>query len=179
MSDEECWIPEITPCEDFAKWVEYEDMIYGLFRKDFIETKPTYNGKPVNVRKLAYINDRERAFYHVTCRNFDNSTRDEDRDPEPRRCERIRWIRAFIENSSFCDPPCFECEGVRLWNSPYRGSMKGRTKIYLRDEQFIVILEERENYCLLITSFYVDEEHTKRKLDKDFNKAIQKAQAPN
>ena len=49
-----------------------------------------------------------------------------------------------------------------VWSTPYKGH--SRVKMLLEDEQYLVVLERREKYCLLITAFYVDQEHRLEKL---------------
>ena len=55
-----------------------------------------------------------------------------------------------------------------VWSTPYKGH--SRVKMLLEDEQYLVVLEKRERYCLLITAFYVDQGHRLEKLLKEFDK---------
>jgi hypothetical protein len=75
-------------------------------------------------------------------------------------------VRAFIENYD-CDPSkCEECDGVKVWNEPY-GS-KTRVHLLLEEERYMVVLERREGYYLLITAFYFDYNHALRKQLKHY-----------
>lgn len=60
-----------------------------------------------------------------------------------------------------------------VWSTPYKGH--SRVKMLLEDEQYLVVLERREKYCLLITAFYVDQEHRLEKLRKEFDKVSREA----
>ena len=169
MSDT-CWLPQMEYYQSNIDWQEYENLLYDIFRHDFIETTPQFNGKQVKIKKYPIEFDKESAFYHVTCKDYkDNGVR----YPDLRRCERIRWIRAFIDNN--CDSTnCPNCTGIKTWIEPYKN--KKRVHILLEEERYIVVLEHRtqnhkhsENY-ILITAFYLDYEHALKKKMKHYEK---------
>lgn len=78
--------------------------------------------------------------------------------PDFRRCERIRWVRAFIENYN-CDT--IQCEGIKVWSKPYRSTT--RVHMLLKEECYMVVLEQRASYCLLIMAFYFEQDYSLRK----------------
>ena len=79
---------------------------------------------------------------------------------------RIRWVRAFIENYD-CDlSKCEDCDGVKVWNEPYKS--KTRVHLLLEEERYMVVLEERKRYFLLITAFYLDYDHALQKQLKHY-----------
>ncbi|KJR46475.1 hypothetical protein UF75_3140 [Desulfosporosinus sp. I2] len=47
-----------------------------------------------------------------------------------------------------------------------------RTHIFLEEERYLVVVEKRPTYCLLITAFYFDQEHRLRKILERYNKAV-------
>ena len=160
--NEKCWIPEIIPLESYdGNWQKYEDAIYCIFKNDFITSTPQFNGKKVQIKKYPIENEKENAFFHVTCADFNKNN---ERLPDMRRCERIRWIRAFIENYNCDNSKCTDCNGVKIWQEPY----KSRTRIHilLEEERYLVILEDRKTYYLLITAYYLDYDHS---LEKQLN----------
>ena len=82
----------------------YEDKLYELFVETFINNHPTFNNKPVHVKKYPLDGNREHAFTHLTCKTeSDNPKNVNDRLPDLRRAERITWIKSVIENY-----PCLE-----------------------------------------------------------------------
>lgn len=95
MVEDWCWLPDLLPCDDLAQWEAYEDHLYEIFERDFLLTKPTFEGLPVNTRRHPMEHGREEAFWHITCCDYG---KDGERQPDMNRCERIRWARAFIEN---------------------------------------------------------------------------------
>lgn len=156
----ECvWLPGLETCNDLANYCDYEDhLYYDIYKKDFIDSHPTFQDAIVDIRKKPYDNNKEDGFYHVTCKNYNDQN---DREPDLRRAERIRWIRPIIENYKKCND-CNDCSGVLHWEEPY----KNTTRIYflLKDERFLVILEPRNTYYVIITAFYIDYDRKLREL---------------
>jgi hypothetical protein len=147
------WLPDIVECTDFAKWNEYLDNIYEIFRKDFIENKPIFENRIVNYRRAPMDGKYEHTFIHLTHKDeFNNSSNPNDRIPDPRRSERIKWNKKIIENY-ICEETCNGCEKI-LYFEEYNGN---NIKVYLlfKDEKFLVILEKRRNYNLIITGYYI------------------------
>lgn len=105
------WLPELMPCDNWADFASYEEKLYQIFSMDFIQTQPQFKNKPVIIRRHPMVDDREQTFFHVITK--DDSSKN-DRFLDPKRCERIRWIRAFIENYD-CDPTkCEACSGIKV-----------------------------------------------------------------
>lgn len=158
------WLPPLIPCENLGEFIAYDNYLYSIFRRDFIETHPEFQSYPVNIRRHPLQNGKEYTYFHVTSKDYDENT---ERCPDIRRCERIRWIRAFIENY-FCDPTlCQDCDGIKYFEVPYKQTQ--RIYLFFEEEEYVVVLERREHYFLLITAFYVDYPNTRRKLLKKYN----------
>lgn len=147
-----CWIPEIERLDDYGNnWTVYESVLYSIFKADFIDSHPSYKNIRVNIKHYPIEYGKEEAFFHTTCKNYIGGS---DRIPDLRRCERIRWIRAFIEEYDCDASKCDDCNGVKVWNEPYKS--KTRVHFLLEEERYMVILEKRDGYYLLITAFYLD-----------------------
>lgn len=161
MSD--CWIPNLELYDDFdGEYPEYFDFLYEIFKNDFIDSNPKFDNKNVVIRKHPIQLGKEEAFFHVTCKDFQHEG---DREPDLRRCERIRWVRAFIENYQCDSSKCPACDGVRVWEEEYKSGI--RVHLLLEEERYMVVLEKRESYVLLITAFYFDYDNAlERKLKK-------------
>ena len=153
--EKECWLPCLEFLENYNNdWKVYESALYKIFTADFIDSKPTFEGKQINIRKYPFEYNREEAYFHVTCKDY---TKNRNRAPDFRRCERIRWIRSFIENYK-CDPiDCPDCDGIKVWEE-LRGTCKN-VLLLLEEERYLVIIECRKKYCLLTTAFYLEEDH--------------------
>jgi hypothetical protein len=156
------WLPVLEPYNSDKIWEEYQEFIYSIFKNDFITTFPIFENKKVKIRYHPIEFGKEEAFFHVTCQDY---LKDGERLPDLRRCERIRWVRKFIENYN-CKDNCEPCTGVKVWNKPYKNSE--RTHILFEEEKYMVVVEKRERYCLLITAYYFDRAHTLDKKLKEY-----------
>lgn len=166
MISEACWIPKQELFDDYDNdWKRYEAALYDIFKCDFIDSHPSFEGKQVNIRKHPMEYDKEEAFFHVTCQDY---LKDGERVPDFRRCERIRWVKAFIENYNCDSSKCSECDGIRVWSEPYKSN--SRVHILLEEERYMVVVERRDSYCLLVTAFYFDKDHTLEKKLKHYEK---------
>lgn len=155
---EKCWLPQLEEYNKYSDWKEYEDVLYSIFSHDFIDSCPVFEAKEVHIRKYPIEFGKEEAFFHVTCQDY---LKDGEREPDLRRCERIRWVRSFIENYK-CDPSlCENCDGIKVWVEPYKGNE--RVHLLLEEERYMVVLEKRDSYILLITAFFLEHNHALRK----------------
>lgn len=162
------WLPTLFECPDFNNWMNYENNLFAIFKQDFIDSCPCYDNKNVVTRKYPIVDNRPQAFHHLINKDYHIEGFNQ-RTPDLQRCARLKWVRKFIENtdcSRFC---CAECSGIKLWKSPYKSTQ--RIKMFLEEERYVVIIELREQYCLLITAFYINYEHTLQKLMNEFEKA--------
>lgn len=159
MTRNNCWLPKLEFWDDYDNdYPQYQGALYEIFQNDFIKSRPIFEGKQVNIRRHPIEYDKEEAFFHVTCQNYLKSR---ERVPDFRRCERIRWVRAFIENYNCNTTQCEECEGVKVWSEPYRNTT--RVHMLLEEERYMVVVERRDSYCLLVTAFYFEQDHSLRK----------------
>lgn len=150
--NENCWLPALEYFDDYGNdWTTYESALYSIFKGDFIDSHPLFKNIRVSVKHYPIEYGKEEAFFHTTCKDY---TGDGERVPDFRRCERIRWIRAFIENYDCDSSKCDDCDGVKVWSEPYKS--KTRIHLLLEEERYMVVLEKRDGYYLLITAFYLD-----------------------
>ncbi|MBI9014061.1 MAG: hypothetical protein JEZ08_17635 [Clostridiales bacterium] len=162
------WLPEFY---DYPVWAEYDKYEMGLFDEflNVYKNKPIYftNERVSFKRKPEYLG-KDESFYHMTCRKFEVDKRTGEileRDPDPERMIRIRWSRAIIENH-LCNNGC--CMEPYYWTKVFKNGNL-RHKIY--KDQYLVILEEREDYFLFVTGYYVDDYRVKRLL-QEYKKCI-------
>lgn len=163
----ECkWLSPIVTCQNYNKWNEYLEYIYNFFKVDFIDTKPIFDGKIVNFKKAPMDGKYEHAFIHLTHKDeFHNSSDPNSRIPDPRRAERIRWNRQIVENY-LCNENCVECDRVFYFEQYYKNRV--RAYFLFKDVRFLVIIEKREEYNLLITGFYIEYENAMKKYIKKY-----------
>ena len=157
MSGTPDWLPELIRLSDYGgKWGDYVEAVYEVFRRDFIESQPKYLARWVRCRLDPLYGSKEAAFWHCIQEGADEA----QRTPSFRRCERIAWPRAIIENAH--DP------AVQVWAT--RRRRESRTCLWY-GEEYLVVLGERRRFWQLITAYPTDREHTRRNLRKDMMRA--------
>lgn len=160
QDDPDDWLPDLTTLEDSdGKWADYVEIIYTLFKNDFIESEPQFDGKWVRCRKDPIYDGKFAGFWHCMS---DGDVEDE-RTPDMRRCERISWIRPIIESTDSRDD-------IDIWKNQ-RGSNTNVLIWY--DEYLLIVLGERTRnrdgfqYLQLITAYTTEKEHRIKKLRRE------------
>ena len=74
----------------------------------------------------------------------------------------------MIENY-LCKENCsnIECDGIKIWEEPYK--MYSRVHFLFEEERYLLILEKRETYNLLITAYYLEYDNALEKQLKHYN----------
>ena len=152
------WLPAMAPVNPWTN--ETFKMLYSIFESDFKKSKPVYEGKVVWF--FPEMEDgKEIIFWHMTSRD-DAETG--ERLPDLERSARLPWARPMIDNA--CRPE------VLAWDHE-EGDRKIKTYVWLRDLDFVVLMKKYPNGGRrLITSFYVDQPHTKRGLQKKYERRL-------
>lgn len=138
------------------EWAAYIDELYEVYLATLIRPPPVLWKKPVRARYSPPYKDKHFCFWHLISEGKD----EEERTPDPRRCERIAWIRWVIDNADDEEVLCWE----RTVSTP-KGE-RTRWTLWARGYDFAVVVEERKDYILLITAFEV-RPHRKRAYEKE------------
>jgi hypothetical protein len=147
--------PDIIELNEFGgNFQNYFNAVYAIFENDFIKTQPLYVGLKVAVRKYPEVDGLHRTFYHITHEGED----EENRTPDIRRMERIRFPKFVIENEHH--------EAILIWKNK-RGKDE-RIVLFNQTENYIIILTDRKQFYMFITAYFIDTEHRKRKLLKEY-----------
>lgn len=154
-------ILDFTACAD---QVEKISLAYKQFRSDMIERALFLKDIEIIPKTMALTNGYEEPFWHIISRK---TTRHERKFDEDRAC-RIAWIRPIIEN--------YNKPFIKMF---YYMENDGKIRLYLWlfEYNFLVILERirtRLDYAFIVTSFYIDNEHKKSKLERKFQDYINK-----
>jgi hypothetical protein len=145
------WLPALMVFNDYGgDWERYLEAIYAVFRGDFVASKPAFRGRRLGLKRYPDYDGKEATFWHM----ISEGSVEEDRIPDFRRCERIRWPRPIIEHDA--EPE------VLVWTEP-RGANDDRIHIYLPDERYLVVLADRGSYILPWTAFHIEHENGHRK----------------
>jgi len=152
------WLPELVLFEQYSgDWDRYLAALYQFFTQDFIDDRPLYNGKKLALKRHPVIMEKEATFWHI----ISEGASEADRNPDMRRCERIRWPKPVIEHATDTT--------FLIWENERRGEK--RICLWLEDAEYLVVLAERKGYVMLWTAYPVFEEHRKRKLRKEYQEA--------
>src|ERR1700734_3268653 len=97
-------LPSLILLEDYKGiWDLYINVVYKQFHKDFVESKPYFQRRPIFVRYHPSYDGKGVTFWHLVSEGDQES----ERIPDLRRCERICWPRSIIESKEFMN--------VKVW----------------------------------------------------------------
>jgi len=155
MSEMPDWLPPLVLSNDYGgNWDAYLEAIYGWFKRDFIDSKPAFQGRRLGLKRLPITNGKEATFWHM----ISEGKVEENRIPDFRRCDRIRWPKPVIEHDSDTV--------VKVWQNQ-RGREK-RICLWAEHENYLVILADRGRYILPWTAYLVERTHQQNKLRKEY-----------
>jgi len=70
------WLPGLLLFANHgASWSKYINAVYALFYRDFIESHPIFQGRPVFIKRYPVEQGKERGFWHATSEGTDEATR--------------------------------------------------------------------------------------------------------
>ena len=163
MSKSLDWLPPLVLLSDHSgDWEKYLQAVYTFFEQDFVKSRPSFQGVSLQLKRHPVIQGKEATFWHL----ISEGKTEEDRTPDLRRCERIRWPRPFIENDK--EPL------MKMWSNTRYG--EERICLWLEEVEYLVVLAKRSGYILLWTAYTTSQPHQKRKLQKEYE-AFKKAGA--
>lgn len=168
MSNKPEWLPEMAHVNPWT--ADTYKMLYGIFRRDFVDSRPRYRGREV-WHFPEKEDGKEVLFWHLTSRGGKPGTvprrkrkfaaaiaQQTQRYPDTRRSERLTWVRPLIENPD-------EAE-VLAWDY-LEGNGGIRTYIWLKHFDFVVIMKKYpDGKRRLITSFFVDKDYNRKDLER-------------
>lgn len=146
---------------------DYHDRAYKVFKKEIIDEKLIFNGKEVRTREYPIIDNKVQSFFHIISEESKKGVK--IRLYKPERVRMIPCISKMIKNYTECQTCNDNCSKIKVWSAPFKGK-QFRTKIFFEDENYIIILEERKDYYLLVSAYVVDRQDRKIDLLKEYNK---------
>jgi hypothetical protein len=159
MVDKDLVFPDLIYLNDYAgNFQDYFNAVYTIFETDFIKSNPNYEGLKVAVRRYPEEEGLHRTFYHMTHQGEDEN----NRQPDIRRMERIRFPKFVIDNNTHNE--------ILIWKNK-RGKDE-RIVLFNESENYIVILTDRTEYYMFITAYYIETDHRKRSLLKEYETYI-------
>lgn len=134
------------------------DELYTYFSRDFLEEDTYLNSSIyINPRRFRKDQGKELDFWHLTTKENIYYKKDEnnrqkkviERLLDPRRAERIEWIKKIIENHTISDIKLF-------YHQESNAKRDIRLYLWLEEHDFVVILQKLgKSSSFLVTSFYV------------------------
>lgn len=155
------WLPPLILVEHFDQdWSRFDEAVYRRFQEDLIESLPSFQLKRFAINKTRRVDDREAIFWHLTCEGPEEPTR----TPDPRRWERIGWIKPMVEE--------YPQTRILAWTNqrPKKRSREMEKRIVLtpKDFSYLVVLADKSTYALLVTAYWIEQSHRRRKLESEF-----------
>jgi hypothetical protein len=157
--------PEIIPI-DLNNFKNAEKHLYDeIYIKLLTRKRYLWLGKPVVMRRNPPDKyGRPRTFSHLIS---EGPVGEDDRTPDIRRCERLHWIDFILDHVN-------DRVSIRCWKN-IRKAKNGveveRTILWLWEYDYVVVLEERAEFVLLKTAYFVEQEHRKENLEKEWGSA--------
>lgn len=146
--------PDLVPFNAFGgDWQAYEAELFRIFIADLVNDGVQFDGLRVGCRRHPEAAGKWASFWHLV----QEGRIEEDRLPDLRRCERIRWVRWVIENAGADD-------GIDMWQNN-RGT-EINTLLWFREE-YLVVLGQRQGYWLLRTAYCTQKSGRIRQLRKE------------
>jgi len=132
--------PDLVPFSAFGgDWRAYEEALYDIFLREIAGGGPRFQGLRVNCRRIPEAGGRWASFWHLV----QEGRIEDDRMPDLRRCERIRWVRWVIERAD-------SHPDIGRWQNT-RGT-EINSLLWYREE-YLVVLAQRRDYWLLRTAY--------------------------
>jgi len=132
-----------------GNWESYVECVYQAFLDDIVNSDPMFQGLPVRSQYRPPTQNKHFGFWHL----ISEGAKEEERIPDLRRCERIRWINYLITNA--------ERVAQISWWENRRGS-NTHVVIWHELENFVVILAKRNRYYLLKTAYCAERNRSRR-----------------
>lgn len=159
MNNTIAWLPNTVLLDEFnGNWERYLDALYRFFKIDFVNSKPLFQGRELSLKRHPMSDGKEATFWHI----ISEGDHEDDRVPELRRCERIRWPRPIIEN-------CEDME-VKIWENQRHNET--RVCLLLDSHDYLVVIARRKGYDLFWAAYPITWPHQKKKLLKEYEAYI-------
>lgn len=174
------WLPALLEVDPWD--VDTYNNLYEVFCSQIRDVVLSYRGSVVWFYKDFIVDGKEDLFWHLTSRKprFKDISvprrkrkfakqgvlrEQTERLPDLRRSERLCWVNPLI--SHWYDPEVLNwdyCEDDGSTN----------TYLWLKELNFVVIMEKRRNRSrLLITSYYVDSDWTIKDFERKYRERVQ------
>ena len=136
------------------RWRVYLEALYGVYRRTLVQEELIFRGLRVGCRRIPENNGKHFAFWHLVQEGYP----EEARPPDLERCRRLLWVSWVIRNAG-------QVAMIRVFKQSPRGNETSWV-LWLHEQDYAVILWERNGYYLLKTAFMV-KPHKRQELERD------------
>ena len=148
--------PALLPFDTFGgDWEAYEHELYRIFVDEIARVGLQLRGKRVVCRRSPETAGRWASFWHLV----QEGRVEDDRNPDLRRCERLRWIRWVIQNAG-------NHPEIDEWQNSRRNVTN--TLLWYREE-YLVVLAQRQDHWLLKTAYCTGQRQRIQQLRRERN----------
>ncbi|KIC56525.1 hypothetical protein RM53_12075 [Brevundimonas nasdae] len=140
MTDEPPMLPDFLVTD--GEWQNVCANLYEEFESTFKRPpRLTIKNKLIAFDGRKLDDDKEEGFWHVVSRG-----KGDDRMFDPSRARRLCWLRSMIQG---------EAPGVIRFE--YHDGKTNKIYAWLEEEDYVVVLAEKQNVVLLVTAFFIDQ----------------------
>lgn len=144
-------------------WERYVSHAYEAFLETFVQSGVQFRGCRVTAPYRPESHGKHFSFWHVISEAPDPKNRnEEERIPDLRRCERIRWIAWAIRQADAGGG------GVSWWENTRKRDT--HIVIWAEEHDFAVILGKRRGYYVLKTAYCNLKSGRRRSFEKEKKK---------
>ena len=153
-------LPDLLPLEDFnGDWEAYVEELHCIFIREIARAGILFRNREVSCLRRPETEGRWKSFWHL----IQKGSIEDERTPDFRRCERLRWVPWVINNAGV-HPEIDEWSNKR--------KRETNTLLWYREEYLVVLSHkvvpsQKKDFWLLKTAYPIEEEHTIRKLRKE------------
>ncbi len=133
-------LPPLIPF--FGDWDSYEEELYQNYLKTVVNAGLQFLGTRVTCPYRPATKGKHFSFWHI----ISEGEKEEDREPDLKRCARISWIGWMIKNADISDD-------LKWWENK-RGK-NTHVVIWHEQESFAVVLAKRNGCYMLKTAYWV------------------------
>lgn len=146
--------PDLVSLNAFGgDWTAYEAELHRIFVAEIASGGLHFRSLPVNCRRRPETAGRWASFWHLV----QEGRVEDDRTPDLRRCERLRWVPWVIESAA-------THRHITEWQNS-RGS-ETNSLLWYREE-YLVVLGQRRDYWLLKTAYCTEQRGRIEKLRRE------------
>ena len=150
--------PPLMLFNGYSDWADYEDAIYAVYLQTVAHAGLTFLGSSVKVRFIPTTKHKGYGFWHLISEAPEQDNRNEDdRIPDMRRCERVRWVAWCIQNAG--------TPGFSWWENDRKGQT--HVVIWAEEHDYAVMLGKRNTaegvrFYLLKTAYCLRSHNVRR-----------------